>query len=110
VAVKPMDSIIAGNVYPDVISSIQNDFVVGDSILLLFSLRYLEFDQIWQSKLLCNWGQTDSQVAKNILLNFEKRLSEKKLYSNADSIVYNFSYWKTNKGIISDIHHESRKP
>jgi hypothetical protein len=103
VAVKPMDSIIINNVYPDVISSIQNDIVVEDSILLLFCLKYLEFNQIWQSKLICNWSQTDSHVAKNILSNFEKRLSEKKFYSNADSIVYNFSYWKANKEISSDM-------
>ncbi len=103
VAVKPMDSLITHNVYPDLIWSFQNDTVIGDSILLLFRLKYLESEQSWQGKLLCNWSQTDSRLAEHILDRFERRLSEQIFYLYADSIIYNFSYWNTNKGRSSGL-------
>lgn len=102
VAVKPMDSIITDNVYPDVIMSNQKNSAVNDSILLLFRLNYSESNQTWKCKLLCNWSQTDPELVEQISDDLVKNLSEKKFHVNADSIIYNFKYWNMNERRVSD--------
>ena len=92
VAVNTMDSIIRDSVYPDVVSLIQNDTVVTDSVFLLFRLRHLESDDIWQSKLLCNWTQTNPKMTGQISDKIIEMLVVNKFHLNADSIIYHFKY------------------
>lgn len=103
VAVKNMDRIITDNVYPDVVLPLQKSSVVVDSISFLISLRYLESDRIWHSQLICNWSHTSPQLTKSIIDNFESSLLENKFHIKADSIIYNFRYWKTDSGSALDM-------
>lgn len=103
VPVKNMDSIINYNIYPDVVMSLQKKSVVMESISFLIRLKYIESDSIWQSKLICNWSQTNPALVKYILDNFESCLLKHKVDIKADSIIYNFEYLNSSNGIVLDI-------